>query len=125
MGRVPGRDDLIASAWTPHPDLADGDELPEEMVWAALDCPTIWAAWSTESPAAVPRGSFTVLARQRLEARSPIPLGEKAIVSAWPISQDGRKHLAGAAIHDADGNLLVRADSLLIEVPRELVAGVV
>jgi hypothetical protein len=117
MGRVPGRDDLIASAWTPHPDLADGELLPVEMLWGALDCPTIWADWSTEVPVRIPTDHFTVLARQRLEARAPIRLGEPVIVSAWPIGQDGRKHLAGAAVHDPAGALLARAESLLIEAP--------
>jgi len=88
------------------------------MVWAALDCPTIWGAWSVERPVTVPSGSFTVLARQRLEQLSPVPAGDELIVSAWPIEREGRKHLVGAAIHDADGALLARAESLLVEVPR-------
>jgi hypothetical protein len=119
MGRVPGREGIIASAWVPHQDLAGTDgALPEELVWAALDCPSIWASWSTERPASFPTDSFTVLARQRLESMAPVAVGEAAIVSAWPIHRDGRKHLCGAAIHDADGELLVRAESLLVNVPR-------
>ena len=124
VGRVAESDGLLAAAWTPHPDLAEGDELPEEMVWAALDCPTIWAAWSTETPAAIPSDTFTVLARQRLESLAPIPLGRPAIVTSWPISRDGRKYVCGAAIHGSDGRLLTRAESLLVEVPRKnLLAG--
>jgi hypothetical protein len=111
MGRT-DREDLLASSWTPHPGLADGEELPAEMVWAALDCPTIWAV------GAFPEGMFYVLARQRVETLAPVGLGEPAIVSAWPISHDGRKHLSGAAIHADDGTLLARGESLLIEVPR-------
>jgi hypothetical protein len=120
MGRRPDRDRMLAAAWTPHPDLAsDGGALPEELVWAALDCPTIWVAWSRERPAAIPTDTFTVLARQRLEAIEPVPTGETSIVSAWSIEQEGRKHRCGAAIHDAAGRLLVRAESLLVEVPRQ------
>lgn len=119
MGRVPGRDRILASAWNPHPGLAgEGEVLPDELLWAALDCPTIWAAWSTERPASFPTDSFTVLARQRLEPLAPVPVGETAIVSAWPIERDGRKHRSGAAIRDVRGNLLGRCESLLVEVPR-------
>ena len=118
VGRSGERDGLLASAWTPHPDLAEGDSLPVEMVCAALDCPTIWAAWSRERPAAIPTETFTVLARHRVEPLAPIPLGEQAIVTAWPIGRDGRKHVSGAAIHDPGGKLLARAESLLVEVPR-------
>jgi len=119
MGRHPAGASFLASAWTPHPALADGDgALPPELVWAALDCPTIWAAWSRSVPADPGDGVFTVLARQRLEAIRPVPVGEPVTVTAWPISKDGRKHVCGAAIHDHDGNLLVRADSFLVEVPR-------
>jgi hypothetical protein len=118
MGFVPGREGILGTAWTPDPGLVDDAALPEELVWAALDCPTIWAAWLTDTGAVnVPEGRFTVLARQRVEALGPIRLGEPAIVSAWPISRDGRKHLSGAAIHAPDGRLLARAESLLVEVP--------
>jgi acyl-CoA thioesterase FadM len=89
------------------------------MIWAALDCPTIWAAWATSVPAAIPSGSFTVLARQRLEQLAPVPAGEPLIVTAWPISAEGRKHVTAAAIHDRDGELLARAESLLVDVPRD------
>ena len=120
MGRHPEGAPTLASAWTPHPELGAGDDaLPGELVWAALDCPTIWAAWATSVPAAVPSGSFTVLARQRLERLAPVPAGETVTVTAWPVSRDDRKHVAGAAIHDRDGNLLARAESLLVEVPRD------
>jgi hypothetical protein len=119
MGRVPGRDRILASAWNPHRGLAgEGEALPEELLWAALDCPTIWAAWSTERPALFPADSFTVLARQRLEPLAPVPVGETAIVFAWPIERDRRKHRCGAAIQDVRGNLLGRCESLLVEVPR-------
>jgi hypothetical protein len=118
MGFVPDRDGILASAWTPDRSLVDEAALPDELVWAALDCPTIWAAWLTESGAVnVPQGRFTVLARQRVETLGPIRLGEPAIVTAWPISREGRKHVTAAAIHASDGRLLARAESLLVEVP--------
>jgi hypothetical protein len=113
MGRTSPDADLLASAWTPDPLLAEsGDAIPTEMVWAALDCPSIWAVGE------FPEGGFNVLARQRVESLAPVPVGEPSIVTAWPIEHDGRKHLTGVAIHDADGRLLARGESLLVEVPR-------
>jgi acyl-CoA thioesterase FadM len=69
-------------------------------------------------PASPREGIFTVLARQRLERFEPVPVGEPVTVTAWPISNDGRKHLCGAAIHARDGTVLTRAESLLVEVPK-------
>lgn len=113
MGRTAADSDLLAAAWTPEPLLAENtDALPTEMVWAALDCPSIWAV------GAFPEGGFNVLARQRVEALAPVPVGEPSIVTAWPIEHDGRKHLTGVAIHDGEGRLLARGESLLVEVPR-------
>ena len=120
MGRHPEDTPFLAAAWTPHERFGDdAGLLPPELVWAALDCPTIWAAWARSVPAAFPSGSFTVLARQRVAQPGRVPVGEAVTVTAWPISEHGRKHVCGAAIHDRDGNLLARAESLLVEIPRE------
>ena len=112
MGQT-GADGLLAAAWTPDPGLAeDCEAISVAMVWAALDCPSIWAVGH------FPENAFNVLARQRVESVGPVAVGEPAIVTAWPIEHDGRKHTTGAAIHDSGGRLLARAESLLIEVPR-------
>jgi len=117
MGRLEPGGERLAAAWTPDPALGDDDgALPEELLWAAMDCPTIWAAWSPTYPVDWGEG-FTVLARQRVELLASVPTGEPAIVTAWPISAEGRKYLSGAAIADADGRELVRAESLLVRVP--------
>ena len=120
MGQAPERPGILAAAWTPDPGLVQAPTLPEEFIWAALDCPTIWAAWLTDDGAVKwPEGGrFTVLARQRVEQHGPVPTGEPAIVTAWPISRDGRKHVTGAAIQTPDGELLARGESLLIDVQR-------
>lgn len=118
LGWPADREGLLTAAWTPDPGLTPEQALPSEFVWAALDCPTIWAAWlGDDGQVRVPEpGTFSVLARYRLERLAPVPTGEPAIVTAWPISHDGRKHLTGAAIHSPDGEVLARAESLLIDV---------
>jgi hypothetical protein len=119
MGRLPGRDDLLAAKWTPDPRLVSDPTLPAEFVWAALDCPTIWAAWIDESgELSFPKDYFSVLARQRVEILGDVPTAQPVVVTAWPIQHDGRKHTTGAAIHSADGALLARGESLLIDVAR-------
>ncbi len=119
MGQAPDRDGMLVALWTPHERLAQGPELPAEFVWAALDCPTIWAAWLDDGKVTWPAaGRFTVLARQRVEHIARVPTGEPTIVTAWPITQDGRKHTTGAAIHAPGGELLARAESLLVDVER-------
>jgi hypothetical protein len=119
MGRVPGRERFLAAAWTPDPKLTPDPTLPAEFAWAALDCPTIWAAWFDErSEVRFPQEYFSVLARQRVELLGPVATGEPVIVTAWPIFDDGRKHVTGAAIHGEDGRLLARAESLLVDVAR-------
>ena len=120
MGQAPDRDGILVAAWTPDEGLTEGPDLPSEFIWAALDCPTIWAAWLEDGKVTWPAGGrFTVLARQRVEQRAPVPTGAPAIVTAWPISRDGRKHTTGAAIHAPGGELLARAESLLIDVQQQ------
>ena len=120
MGQTQERRGILAAAWTPDPGLAESPTMPEEFIWAALDCPTIWAAWLTDDGVVrwPESGRFTVLARQRVAQQGPVDTGQPAIVTAWPISRDGRKHVTGAAIHALDGELLAVCESLLIDVQR-------
>jgi hypothetical protein len=39
---------------------------------------------------------------------------EPHVVTAWYLGSEGRKHRAGSAIHDADGRLVARAQTLWI-----------
>jgi hypothetical protein len=99
-----GSDGLLAAPWTPSPDL--GDPVDPVFVWAALDCPSGFAC--------IPPGSLSVLATMTAELEAPIHPGETYVITAWPISHDGRKHRGGAAIHDASGARVAVADTLWI-----------
>ena len=93
---------VVASDWTPHPALAGPDgTVPDEIVWAALDCPAgiAWVARLEGTPSLV-TGRMTA----RLDA--PVRSGAPHIVTAWPIAREGRKLHAGTALFDADGRLL-------------------
>lgn len=102
----PGRDDglglrpgmvskgHVATTWTTPA------EVPDELVWAALDCPGAWGLLQTdESPILLGRLAVRVV-------RRPRP-GEPHVVTGWRAApRDGRKHFAGTALWDAAGTLL-------------------
>ena len=108
-GPVEGRE-LAASSWTP-PDWtadSDGHVLPE-FLWAALDCPTYFALYTSgELP-------LSVLARLTACVDAPVAVGEEHVVIAWPLEAEGRKRHAGAAVLSPEGETLAVAQALLIE----------
>jgi hypothetical protein len=96
-GLVEGRD-LVAAPWTPP------DEVPDVLVWAALDCPSGWA---------VDEFSRSGVLLGRLAARlvAPVEGGEEHVVAGWPIGEEGRKRFAGSAVWAADGSVRAFARS--------------
>ena len=94
VGSVAGRD-LHAAAWTAH-------EVSPEVVWAAIDC---CGAYAVGGPG---RGEV-VLGRMTAEIRRLPKEGERCIVAAWPLGEDGRKLYAGTALFSADGEVLALA----------------
>ena len=87
----------LAAPWTPDAslDAGQGDVRPE-FIWAALDCPGYFA---TTYPAAALLGELAV------HIDRVVRIGERCIVTAWPIARDGRKHKAGTALFDEEGEL--------------------
>ena len=79
-GAVPGRPDTVASWWTPPADLAGPDgTLPEEVVWAALDCPTGWAHYSP--------GAAALLGRLTAVIHGPVRADRTYLVVGQPSGQ--------------------------------------
>jgi len=112
-GQVKGRD-VVASPWTPPAWAADDDgKVCPEIVWAALDCPTYFAAYLQREELPV---SFLVRMVARIDA--PIAAGEEHVVIAWPLDSDGRKSEAASAVLSVEGQLLAIASALLVE-PRQ------
>lgn len=111
-GIVEGRE-LVASPWTPPEWTADeAGEVSPEYVWAVMDCPTYFAVYRDgELPT-----SF--LGRMAARIDAPVAAGEEHVVMSWPISADGRKQHAGAAVVSGSGDVLAVARALMIE-PRE------
>lgn len=100
---------VMAATWRPG-DAIDDVSVPLEIVWAALDCPGIWAqvfATTGSSERAV-TGSLAVA------TIAPISSRDTLVVTGWPIRRDGRKIHVGSAISDERGTLLAVADQTLI-----------
>ena len=99
---------LVACPWQPSADLLDdrGNVRPE-FVWAALDCPGYFAAMGDDIRPAV-------LGELDGELRADVPGSEALVVYAWPMSSEGRKHIAGCAIASARGDILAVSRSIWI-----------
>lgn len=101
-GPVAGRD-LVAAPWLPSP----GD-VPAEIVWAALDCPSGWAVDEFQREGVL---------LGRLAAKIVGPVfggGEPYVVVGWGTGSEGRKRYAGSAVFTAGGELRAFARSTWI-----------
>jgi hypothetical protein len=93
----------VACNWTPHASLCgQSGELPQHLVWAALDCPGGWSFLSFDREVAL-LGEFSV------EILAPLRCGDEYVVAGWEISRDGRKRRTGSALYSAEGAVLARA----------------
>jgi hypothetical protein len=112
LGLAPGPvgEAFVATTWVPHADLADGDRVRDEFVWAALDCPGAWALMQTdEAP--------IVLGRLAVAIAGNVLAGQPHVVTGWRrADREGRKHFAGTALYDAAGTLLATGRATWIAV---------
>jgi hypothetical protein len=104
-GPVEGRS-VVAAPWTPPGE----GPVADEIVWAALDCPSGWAVdeFSREG---------VLLGRLAARVVAPVVGGEQYVVVGWPVGEDGRKRFAGSAVFGADGSVRAFARSTWL-VPR-------
>jgi hypothetical protein len=83
------------------------DESAVEIVWAAIDCPGAYAV-GTEG-----RGDL-VLGRMTARVERVPEAGEKCVVTAWPLGEEGRKLFAGTALFSESGEMLALARQVWI-----------
>ena len=88
-------DGRFAATWTPT-------EVRPELVWAALDCPGAIAV-------GFPDRGETLLGRFAVGIDEPPEPGERCVVLAWSLGEDGRKLYAATALFGDDGRPLARA----------------
>ena len=106
-GRLEGSA-VVAAPWAPDESLAGaGGLVGRRHVWAALDCPSYFGL--DDAPMAL---------LGRLTARiDRLPeIGERLVAIGWPMGVEGRKHFAGSALLDADGDDIAAAQSTWIEI---------
>ena len=113
-GQIPSRA-LVAAPWIPGLELAERDGLVRpEFVWAALDCPTGWAATlSPPGDKVIVLGTFTVAIHRRPRANG------RHILAAWPVGNDERKFFTAGALWSEAGELCAVADATWIQVSKE------
>ena len=100
--------DLVSAPWVADPSLDAGDgKVRPEFMWAALDCPGWFAAMKTARIALL--AEFTAHVDRRVH------VDERCIVAGWSMGANGRKHDAGTALFDEDGELCAYARALWIE----------
>lgn len=103
---LPGRD-LVAAAWDAPAAFADENgHLPPAIVGTALDCPGQFA-WYRKGLGA------SLLGRMTLRIDKPVR-AQRCVVIGWSMGQEGRKHYAGTALFDAQGELCACAKSVWI-----------
>lgn len=111
-GTVTGRDDVVAALWTPAESLGNSSGVvEEEFIWAALDCPTIWALILHGQPDSKDKA---VSARLAVELISPVQAGQAYVVMGWKVSEIDRTKVAGGAIYSPDGQLRAIARHTLV-----------
>jgi hypothetical protein len=124
---LPSRPDhktgTLAAPWVPYPDLAKQDgAVAGEFIWAALDCPTGFAAVGARHLGMT--GAETILLGRmsaRIEGR-PCP-GDRCVIAAWPTGRDGRKLFANSALLSSDGKVLAVARATWLLVDRQVQLG--
>ena len=113
-GPMPERG-VVAAPWVPDASLDQGDgKVRAEFMSAALDCPGYYAVAADDR--------MMLLAEFTAHVDRRVHIGESCTVVAWPIASSGRKHEAGTAILDGEGELCGKARALWIE-PRAAAAG--
>jgi hypothetical protein len=106
-GRIPERH-IVAAPWVPDTSLDQGDgKVRPEFMSAALDCPGYYAV--TDDDRMMLLGEFTVHL-DRL-----VHVDESCTVIGWSLGSNGRKHEAGTAIFDEDGEVCGRGRAVWIE----------
>lgn len=100
-GAAPG---TVAAAWDVDAAFCDADgAVPEEVVWAAIDCPGFYAWVAVEGRHGALTGTMQaeVLARPRA--------GDACIVLAWPLARvSERRFTSGVALFTAGGEPMAR-----------------
>lgn len=92
----------VAAVWQTKDTWGVEALLPERFIWAALDCPGQFAFMADD----VRTG---MLGRMTAEVDRLAPAGADYLVTGWRAGVEGKKHYAGTAIFDMNGQRIARA----------------
>jgi hypothetical protein len=92
----------LAAPWVPHASIATDGRVPPEMIWAALDCPSGWAAHPVVL-GQFPEGSRGLTAQFAVRIDAPVHVGKRYTTLGWLVRTEGRKIFTGTALYDGDG----------------------
>ena len=93
-----------AALWVPNAvDANENGVVRPETLWAAFDCPQIWAL-ILNTPADAEERVVTGALETRLLGQ--VVAGERYVIVAWPMGRDGRRLFAGAALFSGRGEPL-------------------
>jgi hypothetical protein len=108
-GAVTGRP-IVAAPWTPDASVCENGVARAEIVWAALDCPSGFAALDFSKEKAV-------LGRFAARLLGPVREGGRYVVAGWPLGEERHKRFAGSALFAEDGTLVAcaRATWVMLE----------
>jgi hypothetical protein len=102
---------IVAAPWLPADSLDGGDgKVAAEFHWAALDCPGYFALTAGRR--------LMVLGEMHAHIDRRVRVGEPCRIIGWKIGAEGRRHYAGTAIFDGDGELCARASSIWVDLAR-------
>ncbi len=108
-GQVPG-ESFVCTQWIPDDTLTDNQGMVrDEIIWAALDCPGAWTAFSE-------RTRTIVLGKLAVQIFSRMKAGDPCIVMGWKIGEEGRKLWVGTALFSNTGQLYAQAKATWIEL---------
>jgi hypothetical protein len=112
-GRLPGTNqniDLFAAPWIPDSSLTSGGVVVRpEFVWAAMDCPTGFAA-------GFPWKGTLVTGRLAVQQVQPVYPDRPYVIMSWSSGSEGRKFHAAAALYGPGGELCAKARATWIKI---------
>ena len=113
-GPLDGRSDVGAAVFRPNETLATPDGFyPEEVLWAALDCPgfvpEMWQRY-------LESGTPYLLGRLSVALERPVSCREMLIAVGWLLRRDGRKDHTAAALLTPSGELVGRSQAVWVRL---------
>jgi hypothetical protein len=109
-GPVEGSANLCAAPWHVHESHAFDGEVPVPVVWAAVDCPSVWPHLGD--------GTVAVLGRLAGRVVTPPEVRETYVVVGEGLGAEGRKRFGRAGVFDLEGRPLAWAEATWITLDR-------